>query len=97
MTARCPSVEPAGDDVLVSTYVRRGRGALAVVGNVSKAPKRVTVAFSPQMFGLDAVRFTDPYSDAAVTVNGNRVTIEIAPRNFRMVLAGNRSERNDSD
>lgn len=81
------AVTPPDGDVLVSTYVRRGKGALVVVGNVSKEPKRVTVSVSPREFGLGAVKLSDPYRGEALAADGRHVTLEIAPRNFRMVLA----------
>ena len=78
-------VRPSAD-VLLSTYVRRGRAALAVLGNVSKEEREVTIKLSPQALGLGSVSVRDPYADTAIAAEGNTATLAIRPRNFRLVL-----------
>lgn len=73
------SVSPKRDDLMVSVYEKDNKYLIAVLNNADKKQTAVI-----DLKGLNNRKYTEAFSEKDYVVKNNKITLELAPRNFQL-------------
>ncbi len=78
------SITPA-EGTLSAVWLRPGEKALVCVSNLPNTPRDLTVKLDLGALGLSGASVEDAITGAALTLNGDSVTVNVEPRRWRLL------------